>query len=82
MREAVEKTLNEKIRPLLQSHGGDVELVDVDIKSGTVTVRLAGACAGCPSARLTLRAGVERLLREAVPEVKEVLADQEPPCSA
>ena len=79
MRDDVEKTLNEKIRPLLQSHGGDVELVNVNTESGTVTVRLMGACAGCPSARLTLRAGVERLLREAVPEVKEVLADQEPP---
>ncbi len=74
MRDEVETTLNEKIRPLLQGHGGDVELVDVNETSGTVTVRLQGACAGCPGAQLTLRAGVERLLREYVPAVKEVVA--------
>jgi Fe-S cluster biogenesis protein NfuA len=74
MRDAIETTLNEKIRPLLQGHGGDVELINVDESSGTVTVKLQGSCAGCPSAQLTLRAGVERLLREHVPAVKEVIA--------
>jgi Fe-S cluster biogenesis protein NfuA len=74
MRERIELTLNEKIRPLLRNHGGDVQLLGVDEVSGTVTVRLEGACNHCPSARLTLRAGVERLLREHVPEVKDVVA--------
>ena len=68
MKEQVELTLNEKIRPLLQSHGGDVELVDVDETTGTVTIKLQGACTNCPSAELTLHAGVERLLRQHVPE--------------
>jgi Fe-S cluster biogenesis protein NfuA len=60
------------IRPALQADGGDVELVDVD--EGVVKVRLQGACAGCPVATMTLKQGIERLLKEQVPEVKEVVA--------
>jgi len=71
MREKVEKALA-KIRPALQADGGDVELVGVD--GGTVKVRLRGACAGCPMATITLKAGIERLLKKDVPEVKEVVA--------
>jgi len=71
MREKVEKALA-KIRPALQADGGDVELVGVD--GGTVKVRLRGACAGCPMATMTLKAGIERLLKKDVPEVKEVVA--------
>ena len=74
MKKQVENTLNDSIRPLLHNHGGDVSLVDVDEETGIVTVRLEGACTGCPSAQLTLRAGVERLLKEAVPEVKQVVS--------
>jgi len=62
------------IRPLLQADGGDLELVAVDAATGKVTVRLQGACKGCPSAGRTLKMGVERILKERVPEVTEVVA--------
>jgi Fe-S cluster biogenesis protein NfuA len=62
------------IRPLLQADGGDIELVDVDEATGTVSVRLQGACRGCPSAAMTLKMGVERHLREKVPSVQKVIA--------
>jgi len=71
MREKVEAALN-RVRPVLQADGGDVELVDVS--DGVVKLRLIGACGGCPMATLTLRAGIERVLKEQVPEVKEVVA--------
>ena len=70
MREKVEKTLD-KIRPALQADGGDVELVDVT-DDGVVKVKLTGACGGCPMAQMTLKAGIERVLKEEVPEVKSV----------
>ncbi len=69
MKEKVEAAL-EKIRPMLQADGGDVELIDV--KDGIVTVRLQGACAGCPMSQMTLRNGIERVLKEAIPEIKSV----------
>ncbi|HEX3012189.1 MAG TPA: NifU family protein [Syntrophomonadaceae bacterium] len=72
MREKVEAILN-KIRPALQNDGGDVELVDVD-DQGVVKVRLQGACGGCPMASMTLKNGIERTLKESIPEVKEVVA--------
>jgi Fe-S cluster biogenesis protein NfuA len=71
MREKVEAALS-RVRPVLQADGGDVELVDVS--DGVVKLRLTGACGGCPMAALTLRAGIERVLKEQVPEVKEVVA--------
>ena len=71
MREKVEAALN-RIRPALQADGGDVELVDVN--DGVVKVRLVGACGGCPMATMTLKAGIERVLKEEVPEVQEVVA--------
>jgi Fe-S cluster biogenesis protein NfuA len=61
------------IRPALQSHGGDIDLVSVG-HDNTVKVRLKGACQGCPGARMTMRMGVERILREKIPQVKEVIA--------
>ena len=63
----------ESIRPMLQNDGGDIELVGVD-DDKAVRVRLQGACKGCPGAAMTLKMGVERLLKERVPEVKEVIA--------
>jgi Fe-S cluster biogenesis protein NfuA len=72
MKEKVEAALN-KIRPALQADGGGVELVNVDDK-GVVSVRLIGACGGCPMARMTLKEGVERVLKLEVPEVKSVEA--------
>ena len=71
MREKVEAAL-EKIRPALRADGGDVELVDV--KDGVATVRLTGACGGCPMATMTLRMGVERVIKKEVPEIKELVA--------
>jgi Fe-S cluster biogenesis protein NfuA len=71
MREKIEAALDQ-IRPQLMADGGNVELVDV--RDGTVTVKLTGACHGCPMAAMTLKSGVERVIRELVPEVAEVVA--------
>jgi Fe-S cluster biogenesis protein NfuA len=72
MKEKVEQALN-KVRPALQADGGDVELVDV-AEDGVVKVRLKGACGGCPMSQLTLKMGIERILKKEVPEVKSVEA--------
>lgn len=69
MEEKVKKAL-EKIRPMLQADGGDVELVGID--GGIVKVRLQGACSGCPMSQMTLKNGIERLLTQEIPEVKSV----------
>ena len=69
MKEKVQTVLN-KIRPSLQADGGDVELVEVE--DGIVTVRLQGACAGCPMSQMTLKNGIERILKQELPEVKSV----------
>lgn len=69
MREKVEAVLAQ-IRPHLQADGGDVELMDV--KDGVVTVKLTGACDGCPMSQMTLKNGIERILKENVPEIKSV----------
>ena len=74
MREQVEVALN-KVRPMLQRDGGDVELVDVT-DDGVVQVRLKGACGGCPMATVTLKNGIERILKEQVPNVTQVVAVQ------
>ena len=71
MKEKVEAVLAQA-RSALQADGGDVELVDV--KEGIVRLKLKGACNGCPMATMTLRNGIERILKEQVPEVKEVIA--------
>ncbi len=70
MKEKVQAVLD-KIRPMLQNDGGDVELIDV--KDGIVTVKLQGACGGCPMATLTLKNGIEKALKQEIPEVKEVV---------
>ncbi len=67
----VEQVL-ETIRPYIQGDGGDIELLD--IVNGIVQIRLAGACVGCMHSMMTLQAGVERMLKEAVPEIKGVEA--------
>jgi Fe-S cluster biogenesis protein NfuA len=72
MREQVEEALN-KVRPMLQRDGGDVEFVDVT-DDGVVQVRLTGACGGCPMSTLTLKNGIERILKEQVPGVTQVIA--------
>ena len=69
MKEKAEAAID-KIRPMLQADGGDVELVSVE--KGIVKVRLQGACAGCPMSQMTLKAGIERVLKDELPEVKSV----------
>jgi len=69
MKQRVQTVIN-KIRPMLQADGGDVELVDVE--DGVVTVRLQGACVGCPMSQMTLKNGIEKLLQKEIPEVKSV----------
>lgn len=71
MKEKVDVALD-KIRPSLMADGGNVELVDVE--DGVVKVRLTGACGGCPMSQMTLKMGIERLLKQEIPEVKEVVA--------
>ncbi len=71
MKEKVEAALD-KIRPALRADGGDVELVDV--KDGVATVRLTGACGSCPMSTMTLSMGGERVIKEEVPEIKELIA--------
>lgn len=73
MREKIEKVINEEIGPMLSMHGGSVELVEVT-EDGTVRVRLSGACAGCPGARMTLTHVVENAIKTKVPEVTRVEA--------
>jgi Fe-S cluster biogenesis protein NfuA len=72
LKEKVESALDE-VRPSLQADGGNVELVDVT-DDGVVKVKLQGACAGCPMSQMTLSQGIERHLKEIVPEVKRVEA--------
>jgi Fe-S cluster biogenesis protein NfuA len=71
MRDKIKAAL-EQVRPALLADGGDVQLIDV--KDGVVILKLTGACSGCPMATMTLKGGIERVLKEQVPEVKEVVA--------
>ncbi len=71
MRERVEQALA-KIRPMLERDGGSVELIDIN--GSVVKVRLTGACHGCPMSQMTLKSGVERIIKQEVPEVTEVVA--------
>jgi Fe-S cluster biogenesis protein NfuA len=72
MKEKVEAAIS-KVRPALQADGGNVELVDVSA-DGIVKVKLTGACGSCPMSQMTLKMGIERVIKEEVPEVKEVVA--------
>ena len=71
MQEKVQAVLD-KVRPSLQADGGDVKLLEV--KDGVVKVKLTGACAGCPMSQMTLKNGIERILKREIPEVKEVVS--------
>lgn len=71
MRERLEKIL-ERVRPSLRADGGDVELVDVS--DGVVKVKLLGACGGCPFSQMTLAMGIEKVIKEEIPEIKRVVA--------
>jgi len=70
LKEKVQQALN-KVRPSLQADGGDVQLVDVD-ENGLVKVKLTGACGGCPMSQMTLKMGIEKVLKQNVPEVTRV----------
>lgn len=70
MKEQVRKALD-KVRPYLQRDGGDLELVDVT-QDGEVKVRLKGACRGCPGAQITIKQGIERVLKREIPAIKRV----------
>lgn len=72
MKERVEAVIA-KIRPSLQADGGDLELVEVT-DDGIIKVRLTGACRGCPMSQMTLKMGVEKAIKEEIPEIKEVIA--------
>jgi Fe-S cluster biogenesis protein NfuA len=69
MKEEIQKAID-KIKPMLQADGGDVEFVDYE--DGVVKVRLRGACAGCPMSQMTVKNGIERMLKQEVPEVTSV----------
>jgi Fe-S cluster biogenesis protein NfuA len=64
------KAVLDKIRPMLQADGGDVELINVE--DGVVKVRLQGACSGCPMSQMTLKQGIEKLVKQEIPEVQSV----------
>ena len=72
MRDQVEKTI-EVIRPALQADGGDIVLHDVDEVTGVISITLTGACVGCPASTQTLKAGIERIMRDRVDGVTEVV---------
>ena len=72
MREQVEQVIT-KIRPAIQADNGDIYLRDVDEETGLVTVELVGACVSCPASTVTLKAGIERILKDRVPGVTEVV---------
>lgn len=72
LKDKVEEALKE-VRPMLEADGGNVELVSVT-DDGKVTLRLTGACGSCPMSQMTLKMGVERILKKRVPEIKEVVS--------
>lgn len=72
LKDKIQAVIDTRMRPAIQGDGGDIELVDVD-SDGVVSVKLHGACVGCPGAKMTLKMGVERSLRQLFPEVKEVV---------
>jgi Fe-S cluster biogenesis protein NfuA len=72
LKEKVQQAI-QNVRPSLQADGGDIELVNVS-EDGKVTVKLTGACNGCPMAQMTLKQGVESYLKKEIPEVKEVVS--------
>ncbi len=75
MEEKIKKFLDEKVKPMLGFHGGDVEFVD--FKNGVLKLKLKGACVGCPMSEQTLKQGIEKEIQEKIPEVKKVEAVEE-----
>ena len=77
LEEMIKKVLNDYVRPAVQQDGGAIVFRSFDSKSGVLTLGMQGACSGCPSSMITLKAGIENLMTRMVPEVKEVVAEQE-----
>jgi Fe-S cluster biogenesis protein NfuA len=73
MKDKVQKAID-TVRPSLQADGGDVELIDVT-PEGVVKVKLTGACHGCPMSQMTLKMGIEKVIKKQVPEIKEVISE-------
>ena len=73
----IKEIIATRIRPNVQEDGGDVRFVTFDEPSGLLTLRLVGACSGCPSASATLKGGIEKMLTYYVPEIKEVIAEDD-----
>ncbi len=71
MMRQMEKLFDDMVRPALKAHGGDIELIDID--NDKVFVRMTGGCQGCSSSTATLKDGVERLVKQHYPEIKEVV---------
>jgi Fe-S cluster biogenesis protein NfuA len=65
--------LEERVRPFVQQDGGDLEFVSYDLESGLVTVKMQGACSGCPKSAVTLKMGIERMLKHYIPEISGVI---------
>lgn len=76
VQQKIESLIEERVRPVLQSHGGDIEFIAFDETSGVVTVSLVGACGMCPFAQETLRSQVEGVLCQEIPEVKSVIRQE------
>jgi Fe-S cluster biogenesis protein NfuA len=74
--ERIQETIESKIRPALQSHGGDIDYIGFNEDDGTVTVRLTGACGSCPFAQETLRAQVETVLKKEIPEISGIVRER------
>lgn len=74
MFERVEKFIEERIRPYMQSHSGDIKLLSVE--NGVVSIRLLGQCSGCPSAKYTVEDVIEESLKKEMPEIKQVIVEQ------
>ena len=70
----IKELIHEKIRPAVQGDGGDIKFMEFDEEAGTLYVQLSGSCAGCPSAEVTLKDGVENMMQHYVPEVEQVVA--------
>jgi len=69
----IKELLDTRVRPAVQDDGGDIEFVSFDEETGVVTLKLQGACSGCPSSSVTLKSGIENMLMHYIPEVKEVI---------
>jgi len=76
VQEKVEEVI-EIIRPAIQADGGDISLIEVDEDSGVVTVQLHGACVSCPASTVTMKAGIERIMKDRVPGVTAVVQPDE-----